>query len=44
MDQVKEYLAVAVKYGFWIGSGLVLIGTIAVYTIITRKVENQAQV
>ena len=45
MDQVKEYLAVAIKHGFWIGSSLILIGTLAVWYLSTsdlnQKIDSQ---
>ncbi|QEG00038.1 hypothetical protein Mal15_41060 [Stieleria maiorica] len=54
MDQVKEYLAVAIKHGFWIGSSLVLIGALGVWYLSTsdlnaktdaqiRKIEGDVQ-
>lgn len=41
MDQVKESLAVAIKHGFWIGSSLVLIGTLAVWYLSTGDLDKQ---
>ena len=54
MDQVKEYLAVAIKHGFWIGSSIVLIGALTVWYLSTsdlnaktesqiRKIEGDVQ-
>ena len=41
MDQVKEYLAVAIKYGFWIGSSVVLIGVLAVWYLTTSDLSDK---
>ncbi|WP_182865879.1 hypothetical protein [Stieleria mannarensis] len=43
MDQVKEYLAVAIKHGFWIGSSIVLIGALAVWYLSTSDLNAQTE-
>jgi len=43
MDQVKEYLAVAIKHGFWIGSGIVLVGALAVWYLSTSDLNDQTE-
>ncbi|MCO8121554.1 hypothetical protein NHH03_07390 [Stieleria sp. TO1_6] len=41
MDQVKQYLAVAIKYGFWIGSAVILIGALAIWYLTTSDLDQQ---
>ena len=41
MDQVKEYLAVAMKHGFWIGSGIILIGALAIWFLSTSSLTTE---
>src|SRR6056297_2288512 len=41
MDQVKEYLAVVMKHGFWIGSTLVLVGALAVWYLSTSELNQE---
>ncbi|OYP33139.1 hypothetical protein [Rhodopirellula sp. MGV] len=41
MDQVKEALAVALKYGFWIGSTVVLIGALTVWYLSTSTLDKE---
>jgi hypothetical protein len=45
MDQLKAQLAVAIKYGFWIGSAVVLLGSLGVWYMTTSKLaaESAAQ-
>ena len=45
MDQLKAQLAVAMKYGFWISCGMVLIVSVAIWYLSTSKLadENQKQ-
>ena len=45
MDQLKTQLAVVMKYGFWISSGLVLLVSLAIWFLTTSKLadENQKQ-
>ncbi|QDV42897.1 hypothetical protein Enr13x_27480 [Stieleria neptunia] len=43
MDQVKEYLAVAIKHGFWIGSSIVLIGALAVWYLSTSDLNEKTE-
>ena len=41
MDQVKEALAVALKYGFWIGSSIVLLGALTVWYLSTTSLDQE---
>ena len=41
MDQVKEQLALVLKYGFWIGSVVVLAGSIGVWYMSTSDLTSQ---
>ncbi|MDM4018372.1 hypothetical protein [Roseiconus lacunae] len=41
MDQVKEALAVAMKYGFWIGSAVVLLGGVSVWYLSTSTLDQE---
>ncbi|MEM6364016.1 MAG: hypothetical protein AAF745_06305, partial [Planctomycetota bacterium] len=54
MDQLKEQLAVVLKYGFWITTAIILLGAIAVWYMVTgdliaenedrtRKIEGYVQ-
>jgi hypothetical protein len=43
MDQLKEYFAVAVKYGFWIGSAVVLLCSVAFWYLSTSKLATEAE-
>jgi hypothetical protein len=43
MDQVKEQLAVVLKYGFWIGSAIVLIGALAIWFLATSDLDQQTE-
>ncbi|MEO1617188.1 MAG: hypothetical protein AAFV88_15160 [Planctomycetota bacterium] len=43
MDQVKQYLGVAVKHGFWIGSVLILLGGVAVWFMSTSELSKQTE-
>nr|WP_161501260.1 hypothetical protein [Rhodopirellula sp. SM50] len=43
MDQVKEYLAVAIKHGFWIGSSIVLIGALTVWYLSTSDLNDKTE-
>lgn len=43
MDQAKEYLAVAIKHGFWIGSSIVLIGALAVWYLSTSDLDSKTK-
>ena len=41
MDQLKEQLAVVLKYGFWIGSVLVLIGSAVLWFLSTSQLSEE---
>ena len=41
MDQVKQFLSVMQKHGFWIGSGIILIGTVAVWFMTVSSLDSQ---
>ena len=41
MDQVKQFLSVMQKHGFWIGSGIILIGTVAVWFMTVSSLDAQ---
>jgi len=54
MDQLKQSLAVAVKYGFWISTAVILLGAVGIWWVVTgrlvteneertRKIEGQVQ-
>ncbi len=45
MDKIKDQLAVAMKYGFWIGSVAVLLGSLGIWYMTTSKLseENASQ-
>ncbi len=45
MDQIKAQLAIAIKYGFWIGSVVVLLGSLGIWYMTTSKlaVESASQ-
>ncbi|QDT06786.1 hypothetical protein K227x_52020 [Rubripirellula lacrimiformis] len=42
MDQIKEKLAVALKYGFWIGSAVVFVGSLGVWFWSTTKLADES--
>ncbi len=42
MDQLKTQLAVVLKYGFWIASSLVLIGSLAVWWLSTSRLAEES--
>ncbi len=42
MDQLKKQLAVVLQYGFWIGSAIVLIGSVAVWYMASSELSQQA--
>ncbi len=42
MDQLKEKLAVAIKYGFWIGSAVVFLGSLGVWYWTTSKLAAES--
>ena len=41
MDQIKTHLAVVLKYGFWIGCVLVLLGSLGVWWMTTSDLAKQ---
>ena len=41
MDKVKQQLAIALKYGFWIGCVCVFIGSLAVWWMSTSRLEQE---
>ena len=41
MDQVKAQLAVVMKYGFWISSVIVLIGSVVIWYLTTSKLSEE---
>ncbi|MCP4886490.1 MAG: hypothetical protein GY904_07740, partial [Planctomycetaceae bacterium] len=41
MDQVKAQLAVVMKYGFWISSVIVLIGSVVIWYLTTSKLSDE---
>ncbi len=41
MDKIKAQLAVALKYGFWIGSVLVLISSLVVWYLSTSTLAQE---
>lgn len=43
MDQIKAQLAVALKYGFWIGSALILISSLAVWYLATSTLAQETE-
>ena len=43
MDQLKEYFAVAMKYGFWIGCGVVFLCSMIFWYLSTSKLATEAQ-
>ncbi len=43
MDQIKTQLAVALKYGFWIGSVLVLISSLVVWYLSTSTLAQETE-
>jgi hypothetical protein len=43
MDQLKEYFAVAVKYGFWIGSGTVFLCSLLFWYLSTSTLATEAE-
>ena len=43
MDQLKEYFAVAVKFGFWIGCGVVFLCSMAFWYLSTSKLATEAE-
>ncbi len=42
MDQIKTQLAVVLKYGFWIASALVLLGSLGVWWMTTSKLASES--
>ncbi len=42
MDQVKQYLAVALRYGFWIGATVVLLGSLGIWFMTTSRLTKEA--
>lgn len=43
MDQLKDYFAVAVKYGFWIGCGVVFLGSMIFWYLSTSTLATEAE-
>ena len=43
MDQLKTQLAVVLKHGFWIGSAIVLLGTIGIWWSTTSQLAEETQ-
>ncbi|MEO9933277.1 hypothetical protein [Rhodopirellula bahusiensis] len=45
MDQLKQSFAAAAKYGFWIGTGVITIGALAIWFIVTGTLveENESR-
>src|SRR6056297_3069035 len=43
MGQLKEKLAPVLKYGFWICTGLVLLGSLAVWFLSTSKLNEETE-
>ncbi|KAA1261632.1 hypothetical protein LF1_41870 [Rubripirellula obstinata] len=43
MDQLKEYFAVAVKYGFWIGCGTVFLLSLVFWYLSTSTLATEAE-
>jgi hypothetical protein len=45
MDQLKQQLAIVLKYGFWIGSSIVLLGSLLTWYLSTSTLskENESQ-
>ena len=41
MDQAKEFLAVALKHGFWIGSSVVLLGALGIWYVSVTDLDDQ---
>ena len=41
MDQLKQQLAVVLKHGFWIGSAIVLLGSVGVWYLATSKLAQE---
>lgn len=41
MDQLKTQLALAIKYGFWISCGLVVLVSVAIWYLTTSKLTDQ---
>ncbi len=42
MDQLKKQLAVVLQYGFWIGSAIVLLGSLGVWYLSTSELSRQS--
>lgn len=42
MDKIKDQLAFALKYGFWIACGIVFVGSLAVWFMTTKKLADEA--
>jgi len=43
MDQVKKYLAVAAKNGFWIGSAVIFLGSLLVWFLSTSSLKAELE-
>ncbi len=43
MDQLKQQLAVVLKYGFWIGSAIVLLGSLGAWYMTTSKLATESE-
>tara|TARA_R110002049_G_scaffold72490_2_gene187057 strand:- start:43190 stop:44788 length:1599 start_codon:yes stop_codon:yes gene_type:complete len=43
MDQVKTFFAAAMKHGFWIGSGAIFIGSLAVWFLSTSSLKEELE-
>ena len=43
MDQIKPYLVVAMRHAFWIGSVIVLLGSVAVWYVATGKLAEESK-
>lgn len=41
MDQVKKQLAIVMQYGFWIGSGIILLGSLGVWWTTTSTLQSE---
>ena len=43
MDQVKDFLAVALKHGFWIGVSVVLLGTVGIWFMSVSSLDDERE-
>ena len=43
MDQVKKYLAVAIKHGFWIGTATIFLGSLLAWFLSTSSLKAELE-